>query len=240
MKRGYHNILLEDRPVGCWPLHDANGTAAQNLIGTAGTYTPASDGAWTGGTLGALGPISGEDSRGATFGGTGYVSTPGLGLAGLSSWSFGLWLRLSGTSDAVTVLSEGRTSTFSEYLQIYVSSSSDDLRMGIVSGGASQLIASGVGLRDGRWHHVVAQRDASLWRLFVDGSQAVSATATTTPPSLDLLTIGATGRRTTYQEFFIGSLAWVAAYNYALPAHRVQAHYLIGKNGVYGPGRIAA
>lgn len=78
--------------VGYWPLDDASGTVARALVGLQGTYTGTP-------TLGqpSIGPVGGKS---AEFGSGTYMQVPGDAQWGLTTLSFGCWIRRTGAVPA--------------------------------------------------------------------------------------------------------------------------------------------
>jgi len=82
-------------------------------------------------------------------------------------------------------------------------------------------ISSAAALTPGTWHHVAGTWDGRTARLYVDGAEVASGTATTAPSGTATLYIG-------YGQsapWFAGTIDGVAYYATALPAARIAAHF---------------
>ena len=222
---GYRATVLADSPVAYYRFDDTGAVAKDE--------TGAHDGTYKGAIAHVAGAIPSEPSNAASFDGSSYVDVgnilPSLGAApfALEAWAS----PVAGASDpaclaAKTFAPGGASGNVSEGYTLYLDTGSNGLEFARFASGARSG-PSGPGLANGRFTHVVATYDGTTTMIFVDGSLAASKAsseqvATTSTP----LTIGA-GRGGIYC-YFHGALDEVVFYDVALPAQRIQAHYLAG------------
>ena len=92
--------------------------------------------------------------------------------------------------------------------------------------GVADIVASTTTLTDtANWHHIVATKNGSLARIYIDGVDVSGPITDQTLVDNALpLVIGLSGNVT----YWSGGIDEVAVYNTALNATRVQAHYQAG------------
>jgi hypothetical protein len=105
------------------------------------------------------------------------------------------------------------------------------------NGGNDQWPKSGTDISDGQWHHIVAVKDSTHIRIYVDGveKQAVPKTYPAGFGSTTNLNIGWLNLGSGY--YYEGALDEVALYNRALTLTEIQQHYT---NGLAGYGYCEA
>ena len=100
------------------------------------------------------------------------------------------------------------------------------------NGGNTTWAYSGTDITDGLWHHIVAVKDATHIRIYVDGAEKdavaknyTSGFGTVTPLNIGYLNLDAHYR-------YEGDLDEVAIYNRALTPAEIQQHYVNGLGGI--------
>jgi RHS repeat-associated protein len=229
---GYDDAVLASGPEDFWPLSDASGPLAHDLVGGAATAaSPRPPATYASVTLGEPGPTGFADGTAAGFSGSGsQISIPGGYFAGTggAGESVELWFS---AAKAGTLLSAGSGSGGNPPL-LWVNSS------GCVEGTVDGIVLEGTGtcqsvIGDGKWHQVVftlspagtnstgtsASQTATL---YVDGKVLASSPAT---PA----TVSAAGYTAVIGNGsdgdFTGSIADVSLYAAQLSAADVTAHY---------------
>lgn len=164
-------------------------------------------------------------------GGTGYITPnsnvttqPGLG----GNLSMEAWVNIPTTSLTNARFAVGASNNNNNHLSVTAA--------GIPA--AAFVIGSAVGvagttpLSINTWHHMVATWDGTTILLYVDGVQVASATPV---GSLNCPTqpwgVGVNLNSGTPNDFWLGQLAEVAVYNYALTAAQIARHYQYGSIG---------
>lgn len=244
--RDYTSIILDEAnygglPVAYYPLDEANGTVARDLMveargsGYNATYTG-------GYTLGVTpGPVNGERRGCVRFNGSTGRAVVNASVLGNSPSAFSLmgWVRASAQNSAQV---------------ISISNSGDNAPMIQLASGTASAGQSTAGLRpyirwsnnvvvigndpsdavgtafDGTWHHVAMTYDAGDLRAYIDGVVVLSRTIATGALTVNRTTIGAL-TRVSVSDYLDGEEARVSAWRYALSADRVMHHHLAGRNG---------
>lgn len=245
---GYQSVILEERnygglPWAYWPLEEANGTAAADLMAAAQQGY--------GGTLhGGVsldqrpGPIAREPGGGMSFdGSTGYSSHGTLGNLGsllAGGLTFECWLRTTAKRQC-SFAGNYSGNIGQTAFQVQMNRWSDTNGIGNLQflvndntgNGYVQRYTTAGGCNDGGWHHVACSFTWPSWQaIYIDGAAKTLGTDYNHPLSsaanfrydtrLGLTVLGSAAAVT---------LSHVAIYNYALAADRVLAHYLAGLNG---------
>jgi hypothetical protein len=90
-----------------------------------------------------------------------------------------------------------------------------------VSGGVEQYVAGPSALPVNAWSHLAATYDGSMLRLYVNGTEVASQSATgTIATSSQALRIGGTS---VWKEYFVGQIDEVRIYNRPLTRTEIQA-----------------
>jgi hypothetical protein len=219
---GYRATVLADRPIGYWRLGDTTATAADaSGNGTAGIYG-------SGITLGVPGAVLNDADTAAEFNGNTGVITIGSGFdfIGRTAFSIEAWIRPT-VFDGVFrhVLTKQRRTTPRQGYALLVQSNEGIKFERFVNDmdiSASVVITPPATA----FTHVVASYDGAFMRLYVNGQQVRAIVDNRVQSSVtELMVIGAANLT---EAFFAGSIDEVAVYAAALPAARVEAHYLAG------------
>ncbi|MGI8589170.1 MAG: LamG-like jellyroll fold domain-containing protein [Chloroflexia bacterium] len=227
----YHAEVLADKPVGYWPLTEADGTLAADSAG-------GEPGAIRGGvSLGAPGPLASNTGAAMNFdGSTGYVritETEALNLTG--DLTVEAWVKpaaLNKTTQAVVHNGGGGGATGWQY------------RLGLTSynfwrgtvfvGGMNYTVTAHSAPSTDHWSYLVMTRSGNTLALYVDGIEDTERTVdgALNSSSSGILAIGRTGG--VDLDYFNGSIAEVAVYDKALSQARVFEHYTAATAGL-GP-----
>lgn len=215
---GYAANVLADSPVGYWRLQDAGTTAADAGSG-------AHNGTLNGGiTKGAPGPPLVGDVAMAFDGSSGYISIAPLGT--MNHWTLEAWFQSSGPqSSSAAIVTDAYTGTNVNYAIVanpdVLGSNPHQLSAGFYDSGGWHL-APAYTFTDGAWVRATATYDGATICLYINGflfSQlAYAATPISDGSGFRI------GRRWDSGNYFYGSIAEVAAYNFALGPARVLAH----------------
>jgi hypothetical protein len=223
--------VAADNPIGWWRLGELSGTAAADATGHGhnGVYESAP-------LLGVSGALANDLNTAVKFAAPQDVSiSDALNSAyNVPSISVEVWMKTTSTANMGII---GRWSNNSGVVQYRIRMLSGLLRWQVqtASGGGcggGGVLAATSAINDGAYHHVVGTFDANthLMRLFLDGVEHVSGTATGTSlcsfSSFVLFKIAAVPLN--LDSNFNGTLDEVAIYDSALPASRVSVHYSAG------------
>lgn len=209
--------VMLDAPVGYWRLGDS-GLEAKDWSGNGltGTVIGTSFASTTG--------IGGAENGSNFFATNGRVQMPASPLLNLTaSLSIEAWVK---TTDLDTFIWGGHNAGGGYSLEILTGTGV----VRFVYGNPTTALASPGAINDGYWHHVVGTTDGITARLYVDGAQVASASATPNGSYAGTRNIGASGGST---NFFDGRIDEVAVYSTALPALRVASHYQKGRPSGY-------
>ena len=209
----YVDAVLFDHPTGYFRLAETSGTGVNDSSLSALT-----GGSYSGTVyLNQSGALAGDSNPAVRFdGSTGYVgvpAAPGLDLG--DSFSLELWLkRQSVSATQQTLVSKGTNG-----YQLRLSTTG---ALELVKQGGSTILASTSTVSDTNWHHVVAVKDGSTAKLYLDGVD-VSGTVTNqtlanTAANLGIAALSGGGQN------FNGTLDEVALYPSALSSTQVSAH----------------
>jgi hypothetical protein len=235
----YQTVVQGDSPVDFYRLGASSGTTESDL-GSAGrtlTYAPGS-GSWSGGTLGATGPISGDATTAATFNGTtGYAEAGShVKASTASSGTIEAWIYPTATNPTQQVVVGWGSDGSSNGLRMSIHDvfGTGSRRLLIMDRTGSNYVYGNTVLSLNTWYHVVAQSSGSAWLLYVNaalqtltasgansGAWFGSITASGTPWT----TIGAAQRFGSLESFFAGSVANVAIYDTVLTSTQVNNHF---------------
>lgn len=215
----YSSEVLADSPLVYWRLGESSGTVAQDA--TANDRDGTIGASATLGVTGALGG-SGDSDTAITTSGTSAGTVDRAYAAWMdvtNAVSMECWVKFTGTTTRYYWSRTGGTA-----VNCGLSTVSGTIRFH-VNGVASTSVNSPLTYNDGNWHHVVGTYDGSTARIYVDGAEKATSTATT--GNLDSTTNGLqVGGRG--QDYFTGSVDEAAYYNTVLSAARVLAHYDAG------------
>ncbi|MEU5694511.1 LamG domain-containing protein [Actinosynnema sp. NPDC020468] len=226
---------LADSPTRFYPLNETTGTTAFDLSPSA------ANGVYQGGrqTVSvAAYPCVRDTQAYAVLDTLHFVSTTGaLTISATTSQSHEAWFR--------TVTGVGVITGFGDTIS-GASTKKDNLLVVTTSGkigfltynGVNYEILSSFAFNDGAWHHVVGVHDASFGiRLYLDGALMTSLAGAHPETVTGYVRIGYESTAGYTNGFgssqllahFVGNLAFVAYYPYALSAAQVLAHYNAGR-----------
>jgi acid phosphatase type 7 len=202
--------------VAYWRLDDAGGTQACDGKGAApGTYSG-------GYALGRAGAITGDSDTAAGFDGTsGSVSVPDAAALHVGdTFTIEAWVKrgsIGGSANQVIASKQNNS-----WVLMFNPSNQLVLRQSTVA----DLAASTATVTDtSTWHHVVATKNGTSVRLYLDGRDVTGTVSNTTMPNNTMpLAIG----QSTGTAYFSGTIDEVALYNVALSASQVSSHYSAG------------
>ncbi|HEX6916287.1 MAG TPA: HYR domain-containing protein [Chitinophagaceae bacterium] len=182
-------------------MNDLNGTANGSAVGVV-SYGP-----------GILG------SNAFEFTGNGYINAGTQGsVSGTGDFAVGAWIRTT-SNNGMTIIQQRDNSVDGQYiLKIGTNHNASDNRPGKVYflvGGASSYaeIFSTTTVNDGKWHHVMGERQGTTIRIYIDGvlntSAGMSAVSNMNADGQIRTTIGADIRNIQFNidpNYFIGSI----------------------------------
>lgn len=233
----YGTAVLTSGPEHWYRAGEPSGSTLTDSRGAAAASGPAS---LVRGVPGA----TGDGDRATTFPGTssGYVATRDSLLAP-AEFSVEAWIRTSTTRGGWIVGFGDRKDGVSKPEFTDRLLSMDDqgrVRFG-VNNGAKRSIASGTGLNDNRWHHIVGTLGPTGMRLYVDGSAVASNSAVTSALAgqghwrIGGDTLAGWGSRPS-SDYFAGAIDDIAVYHRQLSATEIAAHAAAASGGSGGPG----
>jgi RHS repeat-associated protein len=234
----YDNAVLSSSPEDFWPLNDAAGPLAHDMIGGAATAAnPRPAATYANVTLGAAGPTGFSDGTAASFTGSGsQISIPGGYWAGTGAESVELWFN---TTKSGTLLSSGAGPTGGNPVSLWVNGACLEGSIGATQLNIPEepaLCTAGSGVNNGKWHQAVLTLSpvtsstgifgtgatySQTATLYLDGKSIATATAS-------LVSASSTGY-TAYigngsEGDFTGSIADVSFYTTELTSSNVTAH----------------
>src|SRR5581483_6939302 len=234
----YDDAVLSSSPLDFWPLADAAGPLARDMVNgsvTAGIARPPAT--YSGVTLGAAGPTGFADGTAATFTGSGsQVAVPGGYFAGNGAESAELWFQ---TTTANGTLLSSATGTGGEPVNLWVSGGCLDATVATTLLSSNPLGGSCSGVQnvaDGKWHQVIlAVSPIETSNGFGSGTQTQGAVlyldgaSFTTAPIATQATLSPTGYTAIIGNGshggFTGSIADVSLYTRQLTATEASGHY---------------
>jgi hypothetical protein len=214
--------VLVDHPIGYWRLGDTGSTAADasgnDVTGAYGS----------GVMLGVPGAIVNDPDTAADFSGDiGVISVGnGFDFTGKAPFSIEAWIRPTVVDEVFrhVFTKQHRATPRQGYaLLVHVANGIvferyvDDAEVSINFPTLPPATA---------FTHVVGTYDGALMRLYINGQQANQTTEDRAQPPVGETTV--IGAATVTEQFFAGAIDEVAVYAAALPAARIQAHYLAG------------
>ena len=218
----YQATIVADAPSLFWRLGESSGTTAvASGSGNDGTYSAA------GVTLGKAGALIGDSDKAVSLDGTAGAiqETSGGGVpVGPAARSLEIWFKTS-TASSQPLFNSGSAGSLTQFSVYLVS---DEIQ---VLDGADTLTYTASGsLSDGNWHHLVVTYDGSTSvRVYVDGTQAGSAQATSSALDTTLDSSGLELGEDNSGGFFNGTVDEVAIYSSALSLSKVETHFHAGR-----------
>ncbi|GLZ39306.1 LamG-like jellyroll fold domain-containing protein [Actinokineospora sp. NBRC 105648] len=225
---------LADSATRLYPLNENTGTTAFDVSPSA------ANGVYQGGRQSVSSspyPCVRDVGNFASVDTTHYVSTTGtLPVSATTSSSHEAWFRTVNSQGVITGMGDLATgaSTKKDNLLIITALG----RVGFLTYNLLNYeITSPFAYNDGAWHHVVGVHDASFGiRLYLDGALSASLSGGHPETFNGYVRIGyestlgyVNGFATQTLSHFVGNLAFVAYYPYALTAAQVLAHYNSGR-----------
>ena len=214
---------LKDDIVAYYTLDEASGDAIDQ---TSSEF----DGSVTGASYGETGKI--EDCYGFTTGSSTYVDL-GDNLTSSNVKSISAWFKTSysGSNWLRMVARDNGTVNNMEY-RIIVKATTGYLETGFGAHESGAYAVYETDVRDGNWHHVVAVRDGSVTRIYVDGSlrDSITYAGTDTTSSNTYIGAGNNGLTTTT---FDGYIDEVGFWDRVLDSDDVSALYNSGDGLAY-------
>jgi hypothetical protein len=184
---GYETTITGDGPIGYWPLKEASGTTATDLIGGRnGTYTG-------GVTLGSVSGIPGDTgTKAALFdGATGYVLLPSYTWLTGGDFTLEGWAYLNTWQSAETLIGFGTTAWTNQTLVTDVPSNSNFQLSGQgYPGGQGGLIATSGSLTQGAWTYFAVTRQNGNVLVYLNGTLLQPGTDVTSSTFENLATSG--------------------------------------------------
>jgi hypothetical protein len=222
MPGSYRGWVFGADPVAYWPLDEANGTAARELVnGNNGTYS-GGYAFYTGGVVGA--GFASPHRAVIYFGANGSTQIPRL--IGETNFSIVFWVK-TGTAGGTPQWYNGKGLVDGE-----VGGTTNDFGVALVGGkvgfgvgNPDTTLTSVKSINDNNWHQIAVTRDAGngAMRLYIDGVLDNSLTGPTgaraTPSSLRIASLQ------TGANFLSGSISDVAMFSQVLTASQVGTLY---------------
>jgi Concanavalin A-like lectin/glucanases superfamily/PA14 domain len=246
----YAADILFDGPIGYYRFEETSGSVATNSGSTGGDgeyYTGDEASTGAGGTPSSASGVPGPrppsfagfdaNNRAANFGGPNsqdWVDTKNQFLQGLSAFSLEYWVRP--TNRVADATSFGT--------RIGIVGQNDAIEYGFIDANNIQIwtpnggsLNTAYSFPDNEWHHVATIADGTTLKTYYDGTlvgsggSAVADPATGYGMSAFNVHIGGGGVFDPGGNYFTGQIDEVAIFDKAIPAVRIAAHYLAGKQG---------
>lgn len=216
----YADEVLSDNPTAYWRLGESSGTTAADEQGSwDGTYVNSP-------TLGEPGALAGDSDTSVLFTRVDQDRVDcGKPHVNHAQVSVECWLKTSTTGLHMMFMTADSSGDRNWHL--YVSGGGETVTFVKIGGGVVTL-SGATQVIDGAWHHVVATYDGSTMRIYVDGSEdaSTSASGDIAGSSVAPLRISSNGRGN--DDYFDGHIDEAALYDFALTATRVSDHYSAG------------
>lgn len=214
-------------PTGTWQFNEGSGTVAHDVSGHHNDGTISGDAAWTQGRFGG----------GLAFdGNTGVVDVPENPIFDSPSVTVSAWVKAPGSpGDFKYIVAKGANGCLAASYGLYSGPNGGLEFYAGYNGGASWTTSpdAGTGVWDGQWHSVIGTYDGSTVRLYVDGVQVGSGTASPSgisygePNSNDLLIGNYDGCGGALD--FTGLIDQVRVFNRALGPQEIHAAVTVSK-----------
>ena len=236
----YSSEVLKDNPACYYRFKDDNSKKGSVAHNASKAKNPAPDGVYSGAVKLSAGP-SVDAGNSASFAGAGTIEIPRSAVLDIDEVSVEFWFRSIQSFDqpywpaSATLVSKATAGPGSSDWTILGGSLTKDRNEGRIlvgvgpKGGGDVVLASGTGLNDGRFHHLVWTRTAAGKNaLYVDGVTVATAQdsggkiTNARPIHIGGETLEPGG------TFFKGEIAALAIYTDALTEERVQSHYAAG------------
>jgi hypothetical protein len=229
----YHEVVLDDGPVGYWRLGESSGTTAadSSSAGRIGTY----NGTYTQGVAGAIAYPT-DTALGLAGAATGWVSIPDdaelspADAITLEAWVYLTALPASGlTSRPIQKANAYQLSINSAGTATFQVTLCADAVTQCTSGGTTRSISSSSPIATGAYYHVVGTYSASSARLslYVNGASAATTVTTWNTYIRDSTTIVILGDNNLSSTSLNGRIDEAAIYASELTSSQVAAHYAL-------------
>jgi len=236
----YSQEVRQDNPVAWYAFPDELSADGGSVRNVSHSEIAAPDAVYSQAVQLQSGPVS--VGKAAMFSGTGYLEIPNHASFNTGERSIEFWVCSSqiwdqpywpGSATLISKFTGGWASGDWGVLGGSLTAGTNEGRIlvGIgPKGGSDVVLASGPGLNDGRFHHVVWVRTrAGQNTLYVDGiHQAGADDEGTTIANTRPIQVG--GEKSEPNGAFLqGSIASLAIYTYPLPETRIWAHFAAGQ-----------
>ncbi|HEX5505364.1 MAG TPA: LamG-like jellyroll fold domain-containing protein, partial [Thermomicrobiales bacterium] len=223
----YQNTIMADKPASYWRLDERSGTNADDS-GSGGNTGRILGGV----TLGAAGALAGDPDTAMAFDGkSGYVNVAddsSLDMTG--DLTVEAWAKPAALGATQTVLHKGDGTELDEW-QYRLSLSQDNHWRGTVyARKTSYTLTDPATAVAGQWYHLALTRSGTALTFYVDGVAVATGTVkgdlTTGEGPLAIGRVGSFATPAWAAYYFNGAIDEVAVYDHALPADRIEAHYV--------------
>ena len=215
----HFNVVTEPAGlIGWWKMNDGSGGTATDSSASG------ANGAITGAAWG-----TGKRSGGLVFDGNDKVACgTGASLNGTTPFSVSAWVKIPTAHAAQAIViqqrgpADGSTNGYNGQYQLRVNADGKP-SFWVYGNSATQFdFAASTAIHDNQWHHLLAVRDGTEGRIYVDGTLAGSATGTVRSLVSNIpVYMGCDGRDN--NRFLSGSLDEVRIYDRALSGDEIQA-----------------
>ncbi|WP_281423668.1 PKD domain-containing protein [Microbacterium flavum] len=181
-------------------------------------------------TKGVSGALSGVSNTGITLnpsGGTQTGISSDASFSNPTTFALETWFKTNSTSGGkILGFGNAQTGLSNNYDRHVYMAPDGTVKFGVWTGGA-QIIQSGPGLNDNKWHHVVAQMSSNGMELYIDGALASSSANTQAQDYTGYWRVGGDSGWEG-DQYWRGSVDEVAVYPQALTAAQVGSHFTLG------------
>jgi regulation of enolase protein 1 (concanavalin A-like superfamily) len=215
----HFNIVTDPAGLtGWWKMNDGAGSTAADSSGSA------ANGAITGGAWG-----SGKRSGALVFDGNDKMACgTNASLNGTTPFSVSAWVKIPASHAAQAIVIQQRgpadasTNGYNGQYQLRINADGKP-SFWVYGNGANQWdFTASTAVHDDQWHHLLAVRDGTEGRIYIDGTLAGSASGTVRSLVSNIpVYMGCDGRDN--NRFLSGSLDEVRIYNRALSGDEIQA-----------------
>ena len=220
----YASEILADSPVGFWELNDASGNFVDSSgSGLAFDLTPVNSP-----TYRVAGPITADPNGAAGFASASsqYAShVLNSHFLAVDNFTVEMFIYNITTGRDSVFLTLGDDNVRGYELELNNNTGGNKLSIRVM--GVADIGEFTTALSINTWYHVVFQRAATAWKLYINGTQDTSQSSSITPGTplaTDTLSIATIFSRPTAHPIN-GRMAYVAYYNTALSSARIAAHY---------------
>jgi len=224
----YSAEVLADSPLAYYRLGEASGTTMTDSSGNGrnGTYSG-------GVTLGVAGLLTGDANTAADFNGsTQYGDITDGAWMDVTTVTLEAWIKPDDLSALRFIVArdlgnfDGDNGRF-WHLRV-TSDGKPELIFWASDGGSAQFVTGPTALTVGTRYHLAGTYDGSVGRLYVNGSQVATASASGAIPILPNAAVIRVAGSPPGGQFFDGVIDEVAIYSGALSATRIAVHYAAG------------